>query len=108
LPEGIYTATVVAAAHRITRAVNLVINDSGTTVQNFWLPPAPKILLVDSGRWYQESEIGSVDHVQQGHHGQSSRLVHQPIHFGQRCERGVDILVIHGCRPRSMSSTFRL
>ncbi len=58
LPEGIYTATVVAAAHRITRAVNLVINDGGTTVQDFWLPPAPKILLVDSGRWYQESEIG--------------------------------------------------
>ncbi len=59
LPEGVYTATVIAAAHRITRAVNLVINDGGTTLQDFWLPPAPKILLVDSGRWYQESQIGT-------------------------------------------------
>lgn len=55
---GIYTATVVAAAHRITQAVSLSINEGGVTTQNFWLPPAPKILLVDSGRWYQESEIG--------------------------------------------------
>lgn len=60
LPEGagFYTATVIAAAHRITQAVSLTINDGGTTTQDFWLAPGPKILLVDSGRWYQESEIG--------------------------------------------------
>ncbi|MBE7469287.1 MAG: hypothetical protein DPW09_06745 [Anaerolineae bacterium] len=60
LPEGvgIYTATVVAAAHRITQVVGLTINDGGVTSQDFWLDPAPKILLVDSGPWYQESEIG--------------------------------------------------
>jgi uncharacterized repeat protein (TIGR01451 family) len=57
LPEGIYTATVVVAAHRITQAVNLTINDSGTTNQDFWLNPAPKILVVDGGRWYQESQL---------------------------------------------------
>lgn len=59
LPEGtgIYTATVIAAAHRITQAVSLSINDGAITTQDFWLPPAPKILLVDSGRWYQESKI---------------------------------------------------
>jgi uncharacterized repeat protein (TIGR01451 family) len=54
---GIYTATVVAAAHRITQATSLSINDGAVTTQDFWLPPAPKILLVDSGRWYQESKI---------------------------------------------------
>jgi uncharacterized repeat protein (TIGR01451 family) len=58
LPQGIYTATVVVAAHRITQAVNLTINDGGATLQNFWLNPAPKILVVDSGRWYQESQLG--------------------------------------------------
>ncbi|NJN92766.1 MAG: S8 family serine peptidase [Anaerolineales bacterium] len=60
LPEGAgsYTATVVAAAHRITQVVGLTINDGGVTSQDFWLDPAPKILLVDSGPWYQESEIG--------------------------------------------------
>lgn len=54
---GIYTATVVAAAHRITQAVSLSINEGSITTQNFWLTPGPKILLVDSGRWYQESKI---------------------------------------------------
>jgi uncharacterized repeat protein (TIGR01451 family) len=58
LPIGTYTATVVAAAHRITKAVNITINDGATVVQNFLLDPAPTILLVDSGRWYQESQIG--------------------------------------------------
>lgn len=58
LPAGTYTATVVAARHRITRAVNITINDGATVVQDFWLNPAPAILLVDSGAWYQESEIG--------------------------------------------------
>ncbi|MBN1992517.1 MAG: S8 family serine peptidase [Anaerolineae bacterium] len=58
LPIGTYTATVVAAAHRISQTVNLTINDGATVTQNFLLDPAPTILLVDSGRWYQESEIG--------------------------------------------------
>ncbi|MFN8454306.1 MAG: S8 family serine peptidase [Anaerolineae bacterium] len=58
LPEGVYTATVVAAAHRITQAVNLTINAGAALTQDFWLDTAPKILLVDSGRWYQESQVG--------------------------------------------------
>ncbi|MFC1974817.1 S8 family serine peptidase [Chloroflexota bacterium] len=58
VPTGTYTITVVAAAHRITKAVNITINDGATVVQNFLLDTAPTILLVDSGRWYQESQIG--------------------------------------------------
>jgi uncharacterized repeat protein (TIGR01451 family) len=58
LPTGTYTATVVATAHRVTQTVNIVINDGATVVQNFLLDTAPTILLVDSGRWYQESQIG--------------------------------------------------
>ncbi len=56
LPEGVYTATVVAPAHRITQVVNLTINAGAALTQDFWLNPAPRILLVDSGRWYQESQ----------------------------------------------------
>lgn len=57
LPTGTYTVSVVASRHRITRAVNITVNDGATVEQNFWLNPAPAILLVDSGRWYQESQI---------------------------------------------------
>ena len=58
LPIGTYTATVTATRYRITQAVSIVINDGATVVRNFWLNPAPHILLIDSGRWYQESQIG--------------------------------------------------
>ncbi len=58
LPEGVYNVTVVATAHRISKVANITINDGGTTTQDFWLDTAPKILLVDTGPWYQESEIG--------------------------------------------------
>lgn len=57
LPAGVYTVTVVAARHRITQAVNINITAGATTTQHFLLDSAPSILLVDSGRWYQESEI---------------------------------------------------
>ncbi|MBN1218589.1 MAG: S8 family serine peptidase [Anaerolineae bacterium] len=58
LPIGTYTATVVAAAHRITKEVNITINEGEPVIRHFLLDPAPTILLVDSGRWYQESKIG--------------------------------------------------
>ncbi|MEW5959703.1 MAG: S8 family serine peptidase, partial [Chloroflexota bacterium] len=58
LPTGTYSLTVVAARHRLAKAVDITINDGATVGQDFWLDPAPGILLVDSGRWYQESEIG--------------------------------------------------
>lgn len=57
LPVGVYTVTVIAADHRIAKAYNVTINDGATVTQNFLLDRAPSILLVDSGRWYQESQI---------------------------------------------------
>ena len=58
LPTGVYTATVVAARHRVTKAVNITVEDGDTVIRDFQLDPAPAILLVDSGAWYQESQIG--------------------------------------------------
>ena len=57
LPVGTYTITAISADHRIGKAYNVTINDGATMTQNFLLDPAPSILLVDSGRWYQESQI---------------------------------------------------
>jgi subtilisin family serine protease len=57
LPIGVYTITAIAASHRITKALSVTINDGATVTQNFLLDSAPSILLVDSGRWYQESQI---------------------------------------------------
>ena len=58
LPVGVYTATVIAAQYRITKAINITINNSAVVTRNFLLESAPSILLVDSGSWYQESQIG--------------------------------------------------
>ena len=58
LPIGTYTVRAVAAEHRIQVVENITINDGATLTQNFSLVKAPRILLVDSGRWYQESKIG--------------------------------------------------
>ncbi len=57
LPTGVYTVTVVALQHRITQAINITINDGATVKRDFLLDSAPSILLVDSGKWYQESQI---------------------------------------------------
>ncbi|MCB9100561.1 MAG: S8 family serine peptidase [Anaerolineales bacterium] len=58
LPVGTYTLTAISADHRIGKVYSVTINDGATTTQNMLLDPAPSILLVDSGRWYQESQIG--------------------------------------------------
>lgn len=57
LPIGVYTATVVAAEYRISSVVNISILPGITTTQNFALDSAPSILLVDSGGWYQGSQL---------------------------------------------------
>ncbi|MCB0210357.1 MAG: S8 family serine peptidase [Anaerolineae bacterium] len=62
LPVGVYSITVTSAEHRIAQATNITLNDGATVTKNFLLDRAPSILLVDSGRWYQESHI---DYYQQ-------------------------------------------
>ncbi len=57
LPVGTYTVRVLAEGYRIGQATNITINDGATVTQDFALDPAPSILLVDSGKWYQGSQI---------------------------------------------------
>ncbi|MCB0193302.1 MAG: S8 family serine peptidase [Anaerolineae bacterium] len=57
LPVGVYTVTVIEPEHRIGKAYNITINDGATVTKDFLLARAPSILLVDSGRWYQASQI---------------------------------------------------
>jgi uncharacterized repeat protein (TIGR01451 family) len=58
LPAGTYQLKVSSPGHRIRRASDVSIEVDQGTVQNFTLPTAPTILLVDSGAWYYESQIG--------------------------------------------------
>lgn len=57
LPVGSYTIRVVAKEHRVARLANVIINDGATITENFLLDSAPSILVVDSGKWYQESQL---------------------------------------------------
>jgi uncharacterized repeat protein (TIGR01451 family) len=57
LPAGSYEVRVVAPAHRVLTAP-VTIATGQTVVRDFALPPAPTILLVDSGAWYNNSQIG--------------------------------------------------
>lgn len=55
LPEGVHVVRAEAPAHRfVTATVNI---SAGTSVQqDLSLEPAPTILLVDSGAWYNDSQ----------------------------------------------------
>jgi uncharacterized repeat protein (TIGR01451 family) len=56
LPAGHYTASVKADAHRIGR-LDLDVEAGLSQQADIILPSAPRILLVDSGRWYYDSQI---------------------------------------------------
>lgn len=55
LPEGTHTVRVECDAHRIM-TMSLTISGDTTTYRDFSLDPAPTILLVDSGAWYNASQ----------------------------------------------------
>ncbi len=56
LPGGVYTLTAASPGHRIAHAlVSVAVNQN--TRQDFVLPTAPTILLVDGGAWYNASQI---------------------------------------------------
>ena len=57
LPEGTWTLRFAADAHRIVRRTVTVTASAGQAL-DVALPPAPRILLVDSGPWYYDSRIG--------------------------------------------------
>jgi uncharacterized repeat protein (TIGR01451 family) len=56
LPVGTHVLRAQANAHRIVTA-EVTLAAGQTITQNFALPDAPRILLVDSGRWYNGSAI---------------------------------------------------
>ena len=56
LPAGVHVLQARAPHHRVVTAT-VSITAGLITVQNFVLPDAPSILLVDGGRWYNGSEI---------------------------------------------------
>lgn len=58
LPEGEWHVRVEADGHRIGRLHQTIQAGTGET-HDFTLEPAPRILLVDSGRWYYASQIQS-------------------------------------------------
>jgi uncharacterized repeat protein (TIGR01451 family) len=57
LPIGVYTVTAIAAGHRISSATGVTVTTSLTTSVDFALEAAPSILIVDSGAWYDTSQL---------------------------------------------------
>jgi uncharacterized repeat protein (TIGR01451 family) len=57
LPEGTYTVRARRLGYRVvTSTVAVPAGEAGSAVLR--LPDAPSLLLVDSGRWYYQSQIG--------------------------------------------------
>ncbi|HZY43734.1 MAG TPA: S8 family serine peptidase [Anaerolineae bacterium] len=56
LPGGVYVIRAQSPLHRIVTAT-IMITAGDTITQNFFLPDAPRILVVDSGAWYNASEV---------------------------------------------------
>jgi hypothetical protein len=55
LPQGTHTVRVQSTAHRFVTAT-VTIAAGVTTLRDFALDPAPTILLIDSGAWYNDSQ----------------------------------------------------
>jgi hypothetical protein len=57
LPAGTYALKATSPGHKVGHASAVNVTEVSTVTQNFVLPTAPTILLVDSGRWYYHSQI---------------------------------------------------
>ena len=57
LPAGAYTLRTTALGYRVLTAT-VAITAGEVTAQDLAMVPSPKILLVDGGAWYSQSEIG--------------------------------------------------
>ncbi|MDH7486538.1 MAG: S8 family serine peptidase [Anaerolineae bacterium] len=53
LPSGNYTLVASSAGHRLARATVNVVADQ-VTAQDFWLAPAPRLLLLDADGWVED------------------------------------------------------
>jgi uncharacterized repeat protein (TIGR01451 family) len=58
LPTGTYALKATSPGHKVGHASAVTVTEASAFTQDFTLPTAPTILLVDSGRWYYHSEIG--------------------------------------------------
>ena len=58
LPVGTYALKANSPGHRVGHAAAVTVTEASTVTQDFVLPTAPTILLVDSGRWHYHSQIG--------------------------------------------------
>ena len=58
LPAGVYTISARSLGHRVGWAAAVPITLGQVTIRQFSLVAAPTILLVDSGAWYYDSQIG--------------------------------------------------
>jgi hypothetical protein len=58
LPAGVYTVLVAQNGFRQHTSPDIEIVSGQDTHLDIALTPAPTLLLVDSGRWYHESQIG--------------------------------------------------
>ncbi len=57
LPVGTYTLRAITLGYRVL-TTTVVVTAGRTTAQDLALTPGPKVLLVDSGVWYSQSQIG--------------------------------------------------
>lgn len=65
LPAGTWRVRVEADRHRVGHITATLSAGQGLGV-DLTLPPAPRILLVDSGRWYYDSQIQHYEDVLRG------------------------------------------
>jgi len=57
LPPGTYQVQATLKGYRIGRAASVVITQDQATTVNFALSPAPTLLLVDGGAWYNSQIV---------------------------------------------------
>ncbi len=58
VPAGTYSLRVESEGHRVGYAAGVSVTVNQTSAQDFVLSTAPRILVVDSGAWSTDSEIG--------------------------------------------------
>jgi len=57
LPVGTCALKATSPGHRVGHASAVTVTEASTVTQDFVLPTAPTILLVDGGRWYYHGQI---------------------------------------------------
>ncbi|MFQ5613576.1 MAG: S8 family serine peptidase [Anaerolineae bacterium] len=56
VPAGVYSLTVGSPGHKVAHRPGVTVPGGSSATEDFSLEPAPTLLLVDSGRWYYDSQ----------------------------------------------------